>query len=194
MDKEGNFYISGHFERFTRIGNYSLTSKGATDAFIAKYDPEGNNLWLQQITGVGPNTINNFILDSMMNLYLSGLFEKSTTLGLLNLNDKGSLDIFLAKLGESNSISENAFVLIRDGDWSDPNNWLNNSVPTDKDDVIISANIISEIKNGFEAHCKNLYIEQIGRLRILPGSKLNVQGKLQNRGILQNYGVLNIAE
>lgn len=45
VDANGNSYITGIFRGTAHFGDISLTSRGNTDVFIAKYDAAGNVLW-----------------------------------------------------------------------------------------------------------------------------------------------------
>jgi Beta-propeller repeat/PEP-CTERM motif len=87
VDAFGNAYISGSTE-----GNLGGVNAGDFDAFLAKYDPEGNLLWTQQL-GTGREDYSRSIaVDVFGNAYISGSTEGS--LGGINA---GSFDVFLAK-------------------------------------------------------------------------------------------------
>jgi hypothetical protein len=57
VDAQGNAYAVGNFRGTatfdTGSGTTSLTSLGADDVFVGKYDSTGNLTWLRQIGGVG---------------------------------------------------------------------------------------------------------------------------------------------
>lgn len=71
-DKQGNFYLSG-----TTEGDLGGTKQASlADAWLAKYDSNGNQQWIQQF---GTDTINDALgiaVDDNSNVYLSGLTVK----------------------------------------------------------------------------------------------------------------------
>lgn len=52
-DSLGNIYVAGTFEKYLKIGNKRLVSRGKSDIFIAKYNPKGEVLWVQSAGGEG---------------------------------------------------------------------------------------------------------------------------------------------
>jgi hypothetical protein len=48
-DAAGNFYEVGRFTSSTVIDGVTLTSRGSSDAFLAKYTPQGPLAWVQQL-------------------------------------------------------------------------------------------------------------------------------------------------
>jgi len=47
-DGSGNSIVTGVFEGTATFGDSTLTSAGGQDRFIAKYDGDGNFLWVEQ--------------------------------------------------------------------------------------------------------------------------------------------------
>ena len=106
-DASGNVYVAGEFNGtvdFDRgTGVFNLTSTGAPDAFLAKYNAAGSLLWAGQITDAGP--INGYRLglttDSGGNVYLTGQFTGTTDFdlgaGVTTLNSGPSAAAFVAK-------------------------------------------------------------------------------------------------
>lgn len=77
-DKAGNVYLSGYTE-----GNLGATKQASlADAWVAKYSPNGNQLWIQQFAPAsGANTANGLSVDNDGNVYLSGVGARMTELG-----------------------------------------------------------------------------------------------------------------
>ncbi|MFH2095943.1 MAG: hypothetical protein ABIJ16_09580 [Bacteroidota bacterium] len=102
-DKENNFYITANFTGTILFGSdivlKSANSTGATDAFIAKIDPNGDKvLWGTQITGFGNIQAQNICTDQDMNVYVAGSFEDKTTFGgTTTIIPKGKTGFFIAK-------------------------------------------------------------------------------------------------
>jgi len=51
-DGAGNIIVTGDFNQTATFGDTTLTSVRYFDIFIAKYDAEGNFLWVAQIGGM----------------------------------------------------------------------------------------------------------------------------------------------
>lgn len=108
VDGTGSVYIIGWFSGSNvdfdpGPGTAYLSSAGSIDAFIAKYDNNGNYLWAGAI---GSTTIEaglSLCLDAFGNVYVTGRFMGGTALdfdpgaGVANLSSAGNFDIFFAK-------------------------------------------------------------------------------------------------
>jgi len=77
-DRAGNVYLSGYTE-----GNLGATKQASlADAWVAKYSPNGDQLWIQQFAPAsGANTANGLSVDDDGNVYLSGVGARMTELG-----------------------------------------------------------------------------------------------------------------
>ena len=87
VDGLGNAYVTGYTE-----GSLGATNAGALDAYLAKYDSNGNQLWIRQL---GTSTSDNGMgvsVDTHGNVYISG-----NTGGNLGGSSAGGDDAFLAK-------------------------------------------------------------------------------------------------
>ncbi|MFM6724643.1 MAG: SBBP repeat-containing protein, partial [Dolichospermum sp.] len=88
-DSNGNVYVSG--KTFGSFLGY--TNLGLYDAFVAKYDGNGNQQWLRQFGTSGDDEITGISSDSSNNVYVTG----STKGGLPGYSNLGSYDAFVAK-------------------------------------------------------------------------------------------------
>ena len=104
-DNENNFYICGFFNKsidFDPSENEEIiTATDATDVFLAKYDQEGNLLWVKTLTSKGGNKANSLTIDSKNNVYITGSFIQNATLGKLTVEGDGGNGIFIAKLNQN---------------------------------------------------------------------------------------------
>jgi hypothetical protein len=66
-DSLGNLYISG-----TTFGDLSGANAGLADAFVAKYDPAGNRLWLRQFGTIYYDYAHDTSVDDLGNVYVAG--------------------------------------------------------------------------------------------------------------------------
>ena len=84
-DALGNIYAVGSFQgtdymfRSQDGNDLLLTSGGAIDPFLLKYDPDGNLLWVKRFATASGNVRTlSVILDNSNNIILSGFFQNGT--------------------------------------------------------------------------------------------------------------------
>lgn len=104
-DSSGNIFISGHFTGTADFdpgpGIASLTASGYDDAFIAKYDANGNYVWAKRIDSSNQTIPNSMVCDNLGNFYITGLFSGITDF------DPGTQ----TALYDTDSQSYNAFIV-----------------------------------------------------------------------------------
>ncbi|MCZ8192347.1 MAG: DUF4347 domain-containing protein [Microcystis sp. LE19-338.1B] len=94
LDSSGNLYISGRTN-----GNLGGTNAGSSDAFLAKYDLNGHQIWIEQLGSSGDDTGPEgveVITDSAGNVYIA-----SSTNGNLGGTNAGGKDAWVAKYDSS---------------------------------------------------------------------------------------------
>lgn len=105
IDKENNFYITGYFSKSIDFDpsekEYLMTADTALDAFIAKYNAQGDFIWGKTLKGDGVNKSNSLTIDSENNVYFTGTFNKKAHLGELNVQDYGGNGIVIGKLNKN---------------------------------------------------------------------------------------------
>ena len=87
LDSSGNVYVTG-----TTMGSLFDVIAGESDAFVAKYDSDGNKVWAKQFGSDLHDSSNNIAIDSSGNVYVTG-----TTSGNISDSNVGSDDAFVAK-------------------------------------------------------------------------------------------------
>src|SRR6185295_13198176 len=87
VDGAGNAYLCGSTD-----GSLGGPNAGSNDAFVAKYDSAGNQVWARQLGTSGTDLCNGVALDTFGNLYISGY-----TAGDLANTNAGEVDLFLSK-------------------------------------------------------------------------------------------------
>ncbi|MEG4321911.1 S8 family serine peptidase, partial [Microcoleus sp. Aus8_D3] len=87
VSSDGSINIVGR-----TIGNAPGSSEITTDAFVAKYDSNGNQLWVRQIGTAAWDEAKSVASDSAGNIYIAG-----TTNGNLQGTNAGDADAWLAK-------------------------------------------------------------------------------------------------
>jgi hypothetical protein len=108
-DSEGNLFVAGDTaSSHTLIGtNVLSTAGGPGDAFVVKYDPNGNVLWARQIGGNGNEIASHIAVDDDNNAVIAGRFSSTNLLiGTNSLTWSGAdpnsnLDAFVAKFSGS---------------------------------------------------------------------------------------------
>lgn len=93
-DSEGNVYSTGY-----TLGNLGGTSSGSYDAWVAKYAPDGNQLWVEQFGSSTADEPQNIAIDAEDNIFISGF-----TNGALAGANAGQEDFWIAKLDTSGSL------------------------------------------------------------------------------------------
>lgn len=104
-----NIYVAGYFTNtvnFNPAGTaVNLTATGTRDAFAAKYDLNGNLVWVKQFGQAGIATAYSITVDNSGNVYTSGYFNTSIDLnpgaGTLIKTSAGLYDLFISKLNSA---------------------------------------------------------------------------------------------
>jgi len=69
VDNSGNVYVAGYYTETATFGKsefsdiQTITSKGRTDIFLAKYDQDGKLIWLKSAGGTGEDKAHNLVVD-----------------------------------------------------------------------------------------------------------------------------------
>jgi len=113
-DDSGNVYMAGYFNdtayfssnttfnNNTLFGNNTTTitgsNTGLNDMFVAKYDKNGNFLWVRQAGGPGRDEAKGLGCDGAGNVYVCGLYSDGAVFGNLPpFPNTGHYNTFLAK-------------------------------------------------------------------------------------------------
>ena len=96
-DGNGNAFLTGSFTGKVRFGDRELDSGAASDIFVAGLDPKGEILLLLQATGKATDHAYT-IAHHRGYLYLSGACSGEARFGDKTLANRGSNDIFLARV------------------------------------------------------------------------------------------------
>lgn len=110
VDSDGNSYITGRFaERLTSPPNddgtpFTFISKGIFDIFVAKYNADGQRMWIRQYGGENYETASAIEADSDGNYYLTGFFNGMLPLSGSELMSNGDFDVFVVKFDEDGTL------------------------------------------------------------------------------------------
>lgn len=106
LDSTGNIIVSGYFSGTADFdpstSNYSLTSNGGNDIFLARYDSAGNFIWAINVGGAGEEfNYSDPAVDEYGNIYLCGVFNTNTNFNPKGIavmaTNRGQQDGFIAK-------------------------------------------------------------------------------------------------
>lgn len=92
------------------------------------------------------------------------------------------------KVNEVKSAPLTITSTVNGGDWDNPKTWIENTVPNDKSDVVISGRVT--IKSKVE--CLNLMIDNEAVLEVEKDASIKVTHHLINEGIIINNGSFEV--
>ncbi len=166
-DNLGSAYIVGSFKSYNfAFGNTTLVSAGSYDAFIVKYDINGNEVWAKSTGGNSDEEGYSLTTDSFGNLYDVGIFGGQTIVfgsnTLTNVNSiNNDVELFIAKLNTATGISE---AQIENGITISPNPFSSQTTITfsseQKNSTIKITNLLGEEIKTIHFTGKQLTIEK----------------------------------
>lgn len=88
-DSQGNVYVAGRFSGTATFGNVNapLTSTGVEDAFLAKYNNQGELQWTLKFGGSGFDEANGVGVDASGNIYVAGRYSGPASIGPFTLTN-----------------------------------------------------------------------------------------------------------
>lgn len=114
MDPVGNLLVAGQFSGSATFSGTNLVSRGGLDAFLAKYDPAGNLVWITQGGGSAEDVARSVAVDGDGNSYISGWYGGTATFGPTNgsltLTNAGGYDAFAAKYDSAGRLTRINYV------------------------------------------------------------------------------------
>ena len=97
-DECGNVIVTGWFEGTVDFGGGPLTSAGAEDMFVVKFDVDGNHLWSKRFGDAGIHqAAGSVAVDTWGNVIVTGWFQGAVDFGGGLLTSAGTYDVFVAK-------------------------------------------------------------------------------------------------
>ncbi len=99
VDPADNIVIGGSYEETLELGTIKLKSKGRTDAYVARFDPDGVPLWAHSWGADREDTVSAVGCDKYGNVVATGWFVSTVDFGGGALTaPNGNQDAFLLKL------------------------------------------------------------------------------------------------
>lgn len=97
-DNAGNIVVTGGFNEQATFGDTTMVSNGFLDVFIAKYDSDGNVLWVKQGGGSDFDTGISIATNSAGDILTTGSFNGTANFDNTTLTSGGGQDIFIVKI------------------------------------------------------------------------------------------------
>ena len=111
IDVAGYTYVTGNFYGTANFGTTNLVSYGASDVFLAKYDPLGNLVWVRQAgstndasSGSSGDVSYKVAVDSSTNIFITGYFSGTIDFGTATLTSTGRNETYLAKYNRDGTL------------------------------------------------------------------------------------------
>ena len=99
-DAEGSVFTTGNFQGVVSFGGDEFTSNGDdVDAFVAKYDSDGQHLWSHGFGGPSYEYGYHLDVDDWGNVHIIGSFTQTINAGGNDLFSAGATDAFVASYG-----------------------------------------------------------------------------------------------
>lgn len=119
VDGRGNPVVTGFYNSSVDFGVSTLESRGRSDIFVAKFDPQGNPIWAHSSGGVSTDIGYGVTVGSMDNIYVTGFFNGHAHFGSHELQSRGSEDIFVIVFNAEGRLDK---VIHAGGNFSDEAN------------------------------------------------------------------------
>jgi hypothetical protein len=108
-DPSGNVIVAGgYFAPSMQIGTVTINSLGGGDVFLAKYDPQGNLLWVQTIGGTGLEVVGGICTSTNGAIFISGSYDSpALTIATSSLSQQstiGNFDMFIAQFSTTGGL------------------------------------------------------------------------------------------
>ncbi|MBI4661893.1 MAG: immunoglobulin domain-containing protein [Verrucomicrobia bacterium] len=100
-DKNGNVYVAGNFSGELNFGGVTVKSRGRSDVFVARYDPNGKFDWLETAGGTDDDFATGVAVDAAGNCSVIGEFRGTIRFGDFSLTSSGGFDVFVASYNTS---------------------------------------------------------------------------------------------
>lgn len=97
VDDNGNVLITGKYSDDMIFDSHTLNSNGSTDAFLAKYNTNGNCIWAKSIGGTNNDEGFSAAVDKTGDIYATGIYKAPLSIADSTLSSYGGQDIYLAK-------------------------------------------------------------------------------------------------
>ena len=138
-------YYSGTVDMDPNAGVSNVTSSGAVDAFISKWDDNGNFVWTRSFGGASNTRLNDIDLDNLGDIYTTGSYQGSIDLdpgtGTYSASNFGNNSIFFSKIDSNGDFVFGEGIGSTAENWGDAICWD----PSSTEDFVISGRYLETI-------------------------------------------------
>jgi hypothetical protein len=103
VDKDGNVIVAGYFAGKIKF-DVTYTGRGLNDMFIAKFNPDGDLLWVKTAGGPLSDIAYGVAADNEGNIFVTGEFDSLAFFDSRVVFSAGKSDIFIAKYSSSGQL------------------------------------------------------------------------------------------
>ncbi len=144
VDVDDNIYITGNFKGIANFGDKTIESNGSQDAFLAKYDSNGNCIWAVNAGSLDSDYGQNLATDAAGNIVLIGNFQETIDFGnSVTLTSTAFQEAFVA-LYDTDGICQWASQI--SGDEFDFSS--NNAIDISQNSIYITGTFVGEADFG----------------------------------------------
>ena len=106
VDGANNVVVTGTYRYALQIGPLSFyqEARGGNDAFLVKFDADGNLLWAMPYSSSSPDYGRQVACDASNNVYLAGEFKGTLSMDGTNMQSQSDINVFIAKFNESGTV------------------------------------------------------------------------------------------
>lgn len=105
VDAGGDMALTGYFQGTSNFGGQNLTSAGANDAFLVRYDMNGREVWSKRFGNSSDDRGTSVAIDGQGAVIATGSFLGTVDFGGGAIANAGGSDIYLAKYSSSGTYS-----------------------------------------------------------------------------------------
>jgi hypothetical protein len=104
VSTNGNCYVTGYFAKAAAFGTLTVSTTGEYDMFLAKYDSDGNIVWVTN-SGRGATLLGNGVaIDAQENSYVAGSFASDAFFAGTQFTNNEQYDAFVAKYDRNGNL------------------------------------------------------------------------------------------
>ncbi len=104
VDASGNVYVAGRFDSAATFGAQNIIGKGKLDAFLAKFDNNGNFQWVRAIGDTGNDYLYDVEVDQAGNILAVGSYQYLCNFNGTVVTSNGLDDAFAVKFDASGNM------------------------------------------------------------------------------------------
>lgn len=104
----GDVVVSGYFQGAADFGGLALSASDSLDqdAFVARFDANGNAIWAKRLGGLGLDKATSVEVDATDYIWVQGAFTGAAWFGQEKLVSNGGEDLFLLRMASDGSVGK----------------------------------------------------------------------------------------